>query len=105
MFDSLQQFWERLNSAPEARMVFWLTVLAIVIFVSIYIIKTIRDWMIGGVGSDSDHLSTFRELRDQGKLDDEEYKRLKIAINPKLTNAGTIEFKEVPSTANSDGDD
>ncbi len=105
MFDSLQKFWERLNSAPEARMVFWLAVLAIVIFVSIYIVKTIRDWMIGGMANESDHLSTFRELRDQGKLDDEEYKRLKSAINPKFTNDGTIEFKEVPSTANSDGDD
>lgn len=81
MFESIRSFWSDINEIREARMVVWITILAIVLAVSIYAIKTIRDWLLGShQPTTSDHLTRFRELREQGKINDEEFTRLRSTV-------------------------
>ncbi len=67
-------------------MVFWFLVLAIVLAIAVWGIKWIRDNLLGDSPvSSSDHLSSFRELRDQGILDDDEFRRVRSTVGLKET--------------------
>ena len=65
---------------PEARWIIWLTLLVILILVGTYVAMYFRGQAMGIVKEKSDYLSDFRKLKDEGKLDEEEFGRLKQAI-------------------------
>jgi len=65
---------------PEARWIIWLTLLVILVMVGTYVAMYFRGQAMGIVKEKSDYLSDFRKLKDEGKLDEEEFGRLKQAI-------------------------
>lgn len=80
MFDSISKFWEEAMEIPEARWIIWLTLLVILILVGTYVAMYFRGQAMGIVKEKADYLSDFRKLKDEGKLDEEEFGRLKQAI-------------------------
>ncbi len=77
MFEFFQERWAKIQAVPEARMVIWITVLIVVICIGVYLLNLIRNLLLVGDSTETDHLASFRELRDQGKLDETEYEQLK----------------------------
>jgi Zn-dependent protease with chaperone function len=99
MLDSLREFWTDLTEIREARMVVWLTLLAIVLSIGIFVVKWIRDMFLGiNQASPTDHLTGFRALREQGKIDDEEYQRLRSTVSKKVApqiEPEKVDFQEI----------
>ncbi|MBX3419749.1 MAG: hypothetical protein KF851_19300 [Pirellulaceae bacterium] len=95
MLESLRETWAKVQEIREARMVIWFSVLAVVILVGVYIMKAIRNAMLVPEISKTDHMAVFRELRDQGKLDDSEYQKLKQAVIPVGKRPEPVEFQEL----------
>lgn len=65
---------------PEARWIIWLTLLVIFVLVGTYVAMYFRGQAKGIIKEQADYLSDFQKLKDEGKLDDEEFGRLKQAI-------------------------
>lgn len=65
---------------PEARWVIWLSVLAILIVIAIYVVTYFRGQATGQSSERIDYLSEFEKLKEQGKLDEEEFGRLKSVL-------------------------
>ena len=66
---------------PEARWVVWGTILVIAVVVAVYFAKLFRDMATGERAiTNGNILSDFEQLRDQGRIDEEEFKRLKTTI-------------------------
>ena len=68
----------------EARWLAAAAGLLVVLLVGFYLFKMVRDMALGntsfGSAESTDFLTEFQKLRDEGKVDDEEYKRLKQSI-------------------------
>ena len=65
---------------PEARWIIWLTLLVILVLVGTYVAMYFRGQAMGIVKEKADYLSDFQKLKDEGKVDEEEFGRLKQAI-------------------------
>jgi len=65
---------------PEARWIIWLTLLVIFVLVGTYVAMYFRGQAKGIIKEQADYLADFQKLKDEGKLDDEEFGRLKQAI-------------------------
>ena len=92
MFDSIAKFWQETMEIPEARWIIWITLLVIFVLVGAYVAMYFRGQAKGGSQESTDYLSDFRKLKDEGKLDDEEFGRLKQAIpkNQDLNGEGSV---------------
>ena len=54
--------------------------LVVCVAVAFYVVKLFRDMALGGREDPASYITEFQRLRDEGKLDDEEYSRLTKAI-------------------------
>ena len=82
--ESLKNYWSELMEIREARWLVALTGLIICICVAYYIVKLFRDMALGSGSDPTSYITDFQKLRDEGKLDDEEYARLQQAIPKQL---------------------
>ena len=64
----------------EARWIVWFTVLLVAIITATYFAKMFRDMAVGQNVATEDLLSDFDRLRNEGKLNEEEFKKLKSTI-------------------------
>jgi len=80
MWESIGKFWEETMEIPEARWIVWLTILVILILVAIYVVMYFRGQATGRGIETTDYLTEFEKLKEQGKLDEEEFSRLKSVI-------------------------
>lgn len=78
--DSIKTFWSKVMEMPEARLFIAFVGLAIGLIVVYYVVMLFRNMAIGGPVESVDYIAEFRQLRDEGKLDDEEYERLSKVI-------------------------
>jgi len=75
METSLKQYWTEVLEIPGAPLILWITALIIGIWVAYYFGKLFRDMALGGSSDPTSYISDFERLREEGKLDDEEYSR------------------------------
>ncbi len=84
MLLSIREFWNQAMAIREARWVIAAAGLLVSLLVGFYIFKLVRDMALGntsfGPVDSSEFLTDFQKLRNEGKLNDEEYARLKQAI-------------------------
>ena len=78
--------------------------LLVVLLVGFYLFKLVRDMALGntsfGSAESTDFLTEFQKLRDEGKVNDEEYKRLKQSIpNVRSGNKDSTPIKDSASDA------
>ena len=66
---------------PEARFIVVGTLLLLAIMVGVYVAFFFRNLALGGnEGESADLLTDFRQMRDEGQLDENEFSRLKEVI-------------------------
>lgn len=75
---SLLEWWDGVMSIQGARWIIYPTLLAVLILCCYYFLNLFRNLAVGGGDSsgDFDYLGEFRRMRDQGHLDQDEYKKL-----------------------------
>ena len=78
--ESIKKFWSETMEIPEARWIVILSGLVICFAVAFFVVKMFRDMATGKTVEPSSYISDFQRLRDEGKLDDEEYSRLAKSI-------------------------
>ena len=78
--ETLRQYWNDVMEIPGAAWIIWISLLVGFVLVAVYCLQLIRGLATGQVAEPMDHLSQFRDLKDKGKLDDEEYSRLVNAL-------------------------
>jgi len=79
--DAIKKYWAESMEIQEVRWIIGLAGLAILICVGYYCVKIFRDMIFGGISQDpSAFLTDFQKMRDEGKLDDEEFSQLKKTI-------------------------
>ncbi len=71
-------------SSPVATVVFLLTVTAMLVAVGVYVIGKVRAGMKAPETKASEWLTQFRELHDQGELEDEEFRTIKSLLAERL---------------------
>lgn len=84
--EELKKFWSETMEIPEARWIVAITGLVIGLAVAFYFVKLFRDMALGNSEDPTSYITEFQKLRNEGKLDEEEYSRLAKAI-PKQTLA------------------
>jgi len=96
---TIGEYYESIMAIPGAPWIIWTSVLVSLVLIAVYVVGLFRNLAIGeGDADENDHLSEFRKLRDQGLIDDEEYKRLTSVVPlplPDATAAGSA-----PSSVN-----
>jgi len=81
MLDAIAEWWAKVMAVPGANWVVAIFLLLSLLLVAIYVAKSFRDLATGRNEIDtSSHFADFEKLRSEGKLDEEEYKRLKEAL-------------------------
>lgn len=80
---------------PVAQAVVWLTVAIILGVIGYYFVQKFRDEP-DLENSPSDHLANFREMKQQGVLDEKEFRNIKTMLGAKLAediedNSGEVE--------------
>lgn len=78
--NSIRQLWLDAMQDPATRWIVAIFVLITVILVAVYVAKWFRDLAIGGGLESVSHLSEFERLHAEGKLNADEYQRLKKTI-------------------------
>ena len=82
--ESLKNYWSELMEIPEAKWIVLVAGLAICICAGFYVVKLFRDMAMGTRSDPTSYITDFQKLRDEGKLNDEEYSRLKQSIPKQL---------------------
>ncbi len=85
--EALKKFWSETMEIPEARWIVALSGLVICLAVAFYVVKLFRDMATGKTSEPANYISEFQKLRDEGKLDEEEFSRLATSI-PKFIPEG-----------------
>ncbi len=80
METSFKQYWNELLTIPGASLILWISALVIGLWVAYYFAKLFRDMAMGGSPDPPSYIGDFERLREEGKLDDDEYSRLKKSI-------------------------
>jgi hypothetical protein len=88
--EAITKFWSETMEIREARWIVVLSGLVICVAIAYYVVKLFRDMALGVSVDPSSYISDFQRLRDQGKLDDEEYAKLAKSI-PKIIPGGVAE--------------
>jgi len=77
----MPQHWNDILEIPEARWIVFGTLLLFAVLIAVYVALLFRNMADGRDENDElDLLSEFRNIRDQGRLDDDEYERLKKVV-------------------------
>lgn len=76
--------WDRLWSSQPESLVFWLSILAVLIAVAFYCIMKIRPKALQNEPQASELLSKFRDLHSEGELSDEEFRTIKTTLAAQL---------------------
>jgi uncharacterized membrane protein len=74
---------EFLNSTP-ARMVIGVAVTAMLSIAGYYVVRKFRDRINEDGVTANELLANFREMRQQGDIDEAEYRTIRTALGPKL---------------------
>lgn len=69
---------------PEAPLVGWLAVLAILVAIAYYVIGKIRAEVVQQEPGASELLSKFRDLHSQGDLDEAEFRTIRTTLAARL---------------------
>lgn len=64
------------------------------ILIAVYVVKAFRDMALGNNADTPSYLEEFQRLRDEGKLNSEEYDRLKKLIPKKIITKTTTNLSE-----------
>jgi len=78
--DSIKKFWSETMEIPGAGWIVGISGLVIFVLISYYILSLIRNMALGKTEDPASYISEFQRLRNEGKLDDEEYERLAKVI-------------------------
>ena len=78
--DSIKKLWTETMQIPEARWIAIIAGLIILVAIAYYVLKFLREMAIGGEANPTDFIGEFQKLRDEGKLDDDEFSRLAHSI-------------------------
>jgi len=65
-------------------LVVWSSILAALIAVGVYVVLRWRDRAVGNDRASSDLLSNFREMAQQGDIDESEYRTIKTMLGGKM---------------------
>lgn len=111
--NSISNLWEQLMAIPMAGWIVSFTGLAILLLIAFYVAGRLRTMALGQGDAPVNHLSEFEQLKNQGMLSDEEFRRVKAIAPPPLpegmipadlkattgpaTKLRTIPFEEVPA--------
>ena len=83
----MQEFWNDVMEIPSARWVIWIAVLVIAVLVAIYVAKIFRDMAFGRESNESSNfISEFERLKNEGKLEDHEFAKVKSKISADLVS-------------------
>ena len=87
----------------EARWIVALSGLVICVAIAYYVVKLFRDMATGKSLEPANYISEFQRLRDEGKLDEEEFSRLAKSIPKPIPESLKVksvdevpDFKEQP---------
>lgn len=84
MLLSIREFWDQAMAIREAQWIMAAAGLLVLLLAGFYLFKLVRDMALGntsfGPAESADFLTDFQKLRNEGKLNDEEFARLKQAI-------------------------
>jgi hypothetical protein len=80
MFESMREFWVDSMEIDAVRWVVWGTILLMLLAVAIYVVGRLRSLFYETTADRQSYLGTFRELRDQGVIEDDEYHKLKQSL-------------------------
>jgi uncharacterized membrane protein len=69
---------------PTVQLVIWLSVLAVLVAIAVYVIMRIRTEPVQSEPVASEMLSKFRELHVQGDLSEEEFRTIKTTLAEQL---------------------
>lgn len=72
----MAEWWNRVLEIEGARWIIYPSVLIAIVLVAYYVLQLLRNLAIGAGDVDSDHLGSFRKMRDEGMIAPEEYKKL-----------------------------
>jgi hypothetical protein len=78
--EEIKTFWSETMQMSEARWIVAITGLVVCVAIAFYVVKLFRDMAMGKTVDPASYISDFQKLRDEGKLDEEEYARLAKAI-------------------------
>ncbi len=93
--DSIKKLWTETMQIPEARWIAIIAGLVILLAIAYYVLKSLREMAIGGEATPTDFISEFQKLRDEGKLDDDEFSRLAHSIPTDPVSSKTGKETEV----------
>ena len=95
--DSIRQFWFEVMQMKEARWIVAVFGLVTCVLVAVYFVKLFRDMAMGKDNESVSDLVDFQRLHEEGKLDGDEYNKLKIAIPKSLMSAAQLEAQSKKS--------
>ena len=78
--ETLQQYWEEVMQIREVRWIVIIAGLVACLSVAFYFAKLFRDMALGKSEDPTSFITEFQRLREEGKLNDEEYAKLKQVI-------------------------
>lgn len=78
--DAIKKLWTETMQIQEARWIAIIAGLVILVSIAYYILKSVREMAVGGESPRADFISEFQKLRDEGKLDEDEFSRLAHSI-------------------------
>ena len=70
---------------PQAQAVIWVTAALILTIIAVFALRNWRD-RVKQEDTTSDQLTKFRDLRQRGVLEEEEFRTIKTALSNKLRN-------------------
>jgi uncharacterized membrane protein len=82
MAGQLNYLIDHWNTWP-VQMVFWGAVLAIMLVVSFFVLRKLRDSAVGNEEAPLELLTNFREMKLQGDISDKEFRTIKALLNDK----------------------
>ena len=91
-----------LLSTP-AQLVIWLSVLAALVAIGGYIVGRLRGQSDDARLSANELLTNFRDLREQGDIDESEFRNIKTVLGVKLQQELNVSVSERPRPSESPG--
>ena len=70
------EWWNSVLEIEGARWIIYPSILLALVLVAYYVLQMVRNLAIGGAPSDSDHLGSFRKMKEEGVIDPDEYRKL-----------------------------
>ena len=86
--DEIKKFWSETMEMTEARWIVAIAGLVICVATAFYVVKFLRDMALGKVENSASYMGNFQRLREEGKLDDDEFAKL-AQVLPKETSPET----------------